>query len=510
VNAPTPFDVVIPTCGRSSLDRLLTLIDGSAGPRPGRVVVVDDRPGRPDPLVLPDLHSFRPVVVTTGGRGPAAARNAGWRRCTAPWIAFLDDDVETTPSWFSDLVADLGRAGPEVVAVQGRVTVPTPPGRPHTDGERAVKALETSAWITADMAVRRAALVRVGGFDERFRRAYREDTDLALRLLATGGEIVDGERTVVHRLRDGNWATSVRAQRGNADDALMRRLHGADWRARGRAPAGALRWHLATTAALVGAVALVRARPRVGRVLGALAALRTAWFFAGRVRRGPPTVAEWGRMAVSSVLIPFAATWWAAAGWLKARRLARETNGRPWSGRPPRAVLFDRDGTIVRDVPYNGDPRLVEPTDGARDAIARLRSAGVPVGLVTNQSGVGRGLLDDQDVRAVNGRVDQLLGPFDTVQVCPHVPEDECGCRKPRPGMILGAARALGVRPEDCAVVGDIGADVEAGLAVGARSILVPTDETLPAEIAGAPEVVTSLHAAVDLLLGADTEGSRA
>ncbi|MFD0658976.1 D-glycero-alpha-D-manno-heptose-1,7-bisphosphate 7-phosphatase [Thermocatellispora tengchongensis] len=142
-------------------------------------------------------------------------------------------------------------------------------------------------------------------------------------------------------------------------------------------------------------------------------------------------------------------------------------SGRPARRRRPSAVLFDRDGTLVRDVPYNADPALVEPMPGAREALDRLRAAGLPIGVVTNQSGVARGLIAEPALRAVNARVEELLGPFDVWAVCPHGEADGCACRKPRPGLVLRAAAALGVRPADCVVIGDIGRDIEAARAAG-------------------------------------------
>ncbi|WP_310739189.1 HAD family hydrolase [Microbispora sp. H10830] len=174
----------------------------------------------------------------------------------------------------------------------------------------------------------------------------------------------------------------------------------------------------------------------------------------------------------------------------------------PEAARPPAAVLFDRDGTLIHDVPYNSDPERVEPVAGAREALDRLRAAGVPVGIVTNQSGVAKGLIAPEALRAVNDRVDALLGPFDVWEICRHDDGDRCDCRKPAPGLVLRAARRLGVRPEDCVVIGDIGRDVEAARAAGARGILVPTPVTLPEEVAAAPEVASGLAAAVDLVLG--------
>jgi D-glycero-D-manno-heptose 1,7-bisphosphate phosphatase len=168
------------------------------------------------------------------------------------------------------------------------------------------------------------------------------------------------------------------------------------------------------------------------------------------------------------------------------------------------AVLFDRDGTLVRDVAYNGDPDRVDPMPGARPALDRLRAAGVPVGVISNQSGVARGLLTTEQVDAVNRRVEELLGPIAVWAICPHGPDDGCRCRKPAPGMVADAARRLGVDPTRCAVVGDIGADVEAARAAGARGIMVPTATTRADEVRAAPEVASSLMDAVDRLLGTE------
>ena len=172
-----------------------------------------------------------------------------------------------------------------------------------------------------------------------------------------------------------------------------------------------------------------------------------------------------------------------------------------------KAVLFDRDGTLVQDVPYNGEPARVRPMPGARAALDRLRSAGLAVAVVTNQSGVARGLLTAEQVDAVNHRIEELLGPFAAWAVCPHGPDDGCACRKPAPGLVAEAARRIGVGPQECALVGDIGADVEAAAAAGARPILVPTPVTRPEEVAAAPEVATDLLDAVDHLLG-EVEGA--
>ncbi len=137
------------------------------------------------------------------------------------------------------------------------------------------------------------------------------------------------------------------------------------------------------------------------------------------------------------------------------------------------AVLLDRDGTIVRDEPYNGDPALVEPLPGAKAALDELRALGLGIAIVSNQSGVARGMISRADVEAVNARVVELLGPFDVVLFCAHGPEEGCSCRKPQPGMLLEAMRVMGVDPHECVMVGDKNDDVEAAQAAGVRALKV-------------------------------------
>jgi HAD superfamily hydrolase (TIGR01662 family) len=170
-------------------------------------------------------------------------------------------------------------------------------------------------------------------------------------------------------------------------------------------------------------------------------------------------------------------------------------------------VLFDRDGTLVVDVPYCADPFLVRPLPSAAPALDVVRAAGLPTGVLTNQSGIGRGLISAEAATAVNREVERLLGPFDVFRVCPHAPDEGCRCRKPRPGMLLDAAEQLGVAPDRLAFIGDIGADVEAAEAVGAASVLVPTAVTRPEEIRRAPVVRPDLLAAVHHLLGRGAGG---
>ena len=555
---------MVPTVGRPSLAVLLEALAAGGEPLPGAVLVVDDRRDRsaPLPLAAPARLADRLRVVDGPGRGPAAARNVGWRTAAGEWVAFLDDDVVPGPRWLERLAADLGAAGPGLAGSQGRLRVPLPADRRPTDWERNVAGLEGARWATADLAYRRAVLEEVGGFDERFPRAYREDADLGLRVVAAGHRIEVGGRESLHPVGPADRWVSVRLQAGNRDDVLMRALHGPRWRAAAGAPPGRLRRHLAVTfAGVTGVAGLVSGRPRLARagLLGWL--VGTAELAWARVAPGPRTADEVATVVATSCLLPGAATLHRLAGLAlffrpgrgpnpgeagtptppaalpfgpgrgpnRRRRSRRRQAAGPFSSHgdaaanqpdvvdfvgaagllgeagtptPPAAVLLDRDGTLVADVPYNADPEQVVPLPGARSALDRLRAAGVPLAVVSNQSGVARGLVTLEQLEAVNRRVEDLLGPLGPWLVCVHGAEDGCACRKPAPGLIQRAADALGVDPSRCAVVGDIGADVEAARAAGARAVLVPTPATRPEEVAAAPEVAEDLEAAVDLLMG--------
>jgi HAD superfamily hydrolase (TIGR01662 family) len=485
--------LVVPTIGRLSLDVLLDALAAASGPRPAELVLVDDRPSgsplRPDRPGLPPVRMLR-----TGCGGPARARNLGWRAARTPWVAFLDDDVVPDADWFERLAEDLTGLPTDVAGSQGRVRVPLPADRRPTDWERGTAGLATSAWITADLAYRRAALAAVGGFDERFPRAFREDSDLALRVMDTGARLVRGSRWITHPVRPVDRRISLRVQAGNADDVLMRRLHGPSWRERAQAPLGRRPQHAAVTAAALAALGLVRWKPRVAAAAAAIWLAGTAEFAWARIAPGPRSGDEMATMALTSVAIPPLATWHWLRGMVQHRRVA------PWRGLPD-LVLFDRDGTLVHDFPYNGDPDWVRPVDGALDALDRLRARGVRVGVVSNQSGVARGLITPAQVEACNARLTDLLGPFDVVRYCPHGPDDGCDCRKPAPGMVKAACADLDVDPARCVVIGDIAADVDAAAAAGAAGILVPTPVTRKSEVAAATHAVKTLAAAVDDVL---------
>jgi D-glycero-D-manno-heptose 1,7-bisphosphate phosphatase len=156
---------------------------------------------------------------------------------------------------------------------------------------------------------------------------------------------------------------------------------------------------------------------------------------------------------------------------------------------PGRAVLFlDRDGTLMEDVGYPNDPEQVRLVPGAMEAVRALAAVGfVPV-VVSNQSGLARGLITPEQARAVHDRFVELFAAGSGVRLpcyyCPHGPDDGCDCRKPRPGLLRTAASELGLIGRPGVMVGDKPADVEAGIAAGYEAIRFTGDwEAVRAEI---------------------------
>ncbi|UNS97069.1 HAD-IIIA family hydrolase [Streptomyces tubbatahanensis] len=168
----------------------------------------------------------------------------------------------------------------------------------------------------------------------------------------------------------------------------------------------------------------------------------------------------------------------------------------------PAAVLFDRDGTLIEDVPHNTDPARVRARPHAAEAMRLLEAAGTRAAVVTNQPDIGRGLLTLAQLEALHARMAELLGPIEVTAVCPHIPGAGCGCRKPAPGLVHAVCRVLGLPPARTVVVGDIGTDLLAAHHAGAPGLLVPNEATRPEETDAAPRTAGHLASAVRILLG--------
>jgi D-glycero-D-manno-heptose 1,7-bisphosphate phosphatase len=145
------------------------------------------------------------------------------------------------------------------------------------------------------------------------------------------------------------------------------------------------------------------------------------------------------------------------------------------------AVFLDRDGTLIEDVGYISDPEDVRLVPGAAEALRALRGDGFALVVVSNQSGIGRGLTTQEQADAVHRRfLDELEtadAEIDAAYYCPHTPDDGCPCRKPLPGLLLDAAHELELDLERSTMVGNSDVDVAAGEAAGTRAILLGEGE---------------------------------
>ena len=167
------------------------------------------------------------------------------------------------------------------------------------------------------------------------------------------------------------------------------------------------------------------------------------------------------------------------------------------------AVFLDRDGTLMHDTGYVGDPEQVCVFAGVPEALVRLKAAGFKTIIVTNQSGIPRGRFTDADFHAVQARFETLIGPglIDAVYYCADHPDTATERRKPGPGMLLEGARDHAIDMARSWMIGDRAGDVEAGVRAGVRSILVRTGEGAGADGSGAAHIAESFVEAVDFII---------
>src|SRR5437762_6232723 len=169
------------------------------------------------------------------------------------------------------------------------------------------------------------------------------------------------------------------------------------------------------------------------------------------------------------------------------------------------AVFIDRDGTIMQDADYCSDPREVEIFPRVAEALQRLKSNGFKLIIITNQSGIGRGLFTIEQYRAVEAEVLRQLGDglIDATYFCPDIPGQHSSCRKPAPGMILRAAREHQIDLSRSFLIGDKEIDAECGRNAGVRTVRVQTgfQPDTPDTIADwvAPDLVAAAKIIADL-----------
>jgi GT2 family glycosyltransferase len=317
------ISVVVPTRGRPELLNrcMASLALQRFDPRQFEIIIVDDGPSDETREVVSSWAGHCAVtgpqityIPSMGPHGPAAARNHGWRAARGEIVAFTDDDTVARADWLRN---GLRAFEGDVDAVWGRILMPLS-GTP-TDYELDAKNLERAEFVTANCFCRKAVLVELGGFDERFRLAWREDADLYFRLIQHCANIVHApEAVMMHPIRPAGWGVSLSQVKKVQFDALLYKKHPTLYRHKIR-PAPRWDFYLTVSALVIAiAAALLGILPLV-LIAGTTWVLATGYFCYERLRKTSKAPLHIAEMVVTSALIPPLALFWRVVGMLKFR-----------------------------------------------------------------------------------------------------------------------------------------------------------------------------------------------
>jgi glycosyltransferase involved in cell wall biosynthesis len=313
--------VVVPTYKRPALlERCLTALLNQQFNPLFEVVIADDAASADTERQVDAWRrafSHKGIVLryiaVSERHGPAAARNQGWRAAKSEIIAFTDDDCVPQPGW---LAAGVNAFSEGIYAVRGKILMPLPPS--PTDYEKNAAGLAEAAFVTANCFCLKKALRAVGGFDENFTAAWREDSDLLFNFLERGGRIAQAPAAqVTHPIRPERWGISLKQQKKARFEALLYKKHPALYR---EGIAGTP-WNYY---AIVGALFLAIAGALIGRPLLAQTAFGiwfflTFLFFARRMAGTSWALSHVAEMAVTSALIPPLSIYWRLRGAIQYR-----------------------------------------------------------------------------------------------------------------------------------------------------------------------------------------------
>ncbi|MGE0172618.1 MAG: glycosyltransferase family 2 protein [Oligoflexales bacterium] len=315
--------VVIPTFRRPDLlGRCLDAIAGQTLNRARFEVIVVDDEGSKLTRQLVDSRSFQ-YARTEKNSGPAAARNVGWKIAQGDIIAFTDDDTVPDRDW---LISGFSAVTSEVIAVWGKVVVPVP-DRPR-DYEREQARLSQAGFVTANCFCRKAALIEIGGFDEKYRLAWREDSALYFDLLkleeskgGTGRKVVyNAAAIVVHPIKPVPWGDSVRSQKKAMYNALLYKKSGRLYRQHIQKLPPVL-YYLVVISASLSVCWASLGHKDAAKMTGVLCTSLFAFFFGKRVRGLNKSISHMFEMVVTSLVIPFMSIFWRLRGAVKYKVL---------------------------------------------------------------------------------------------------------------------------------------------------------------------------------------------
>ncbi len=317
------MSVVMPTCNRPELLNrcLAALVNQTLDRSRYEIIVVDDAPHQATRDIV-DKWARQTAVTgprifylpSDGPHGPAAARNRGWHAARGTLIAFTDDDTIPYHDW---LLQGLRAFDGVTQAVWGRIVMPLP--SPPTDYERDAKSQEQAEFVSANCFCLKRVLEDLGGFDERFRYAWREDADLYFRLMQANVSISHAPEAIVeHPIRPAAWGVSLSQQKKIQFDALLYKKHPVLYREKIHASA---RWdYYAIAIALMLLIAgMILQKTSIAALAGACWLLLTSRFCLQRLRGTVKSVSHITEMLVTSAVIPPLAVFWRMVGALRFR-----------------------------------------------------------------------------------------------------------------------------------------------------------------------------------------------
>jgi len=251
-------------------------------------------------------------------RGPAAARNTGWKLASGQLILFTDDDCLPSETWIADCWNDYMSVGLTMAAFTGKIKVPLPAF--PTDYERNTANLETAEFVTANCACTRNALELVNGFDEDFKMAWREDSDLQFRLIEAGVPVLKTNAMVTHPVRSAEWGASIREQKKSMFNALLYKKHPQLYKQK-ITGTGLWNYYLIIIAFLTAITALVQKQYTLFNIALLLWMGATFYFLFKRLKNTSRQPGHLFEMFVTSLLIPFISVYWNWYGALKFKKL---------------------------------------------------------------------------------------------------------------------------------------------------------------------------------------------
>lgn len=285
------------------------------------VIVVSDGYDAETESVLNEFMLKTPMQIrymhTPEKKGPAGARNMGWKAACADLVAFTDDDCRPEPSWLKSFLNHY--SGELFVAFSGFTKVPVP--AEPTDFALNTYHLQTADFITANCACSRQALLQTGGFDERFGTAWREDSDLEFALIKHHIPVLKIHKAVVeHPVRHAPWGVSLKEQKKGIYDSLLYKKHPDLYRWRIQSTP-LWNYYIIVFSYVFSTVAFIYGFKLIAAILAGVALILTLEFFLRRIRRSSKSPSHVTEMLVTSFLIPFLSVYWRLYGNLKYRTL---------------------------------------------------------------------------------------------------------------------------------------------------------------------------------------------